>query len=381
MRNLGGKASAAVLGLLACVSTLLLTAPRPVRAADDREIPKHWSHSPYFHWVQKVDPAAGSVTYTINGSRPSGGNFTLNSHRCVVHAGFHLNRGENHIAISQAGKKLFEAVLYYAPSIEQYFVPKEFRPTVFHTLEQEAPCLECHRMAAEKKDYRANFSGNVCTPCHRNKVEGKEFPHAASLTWACLQCHPAEPQEHGELPGAKVRYYIENVENVGRLCYRCHEQFKQELDGYAYVHGPVAEGNCFLCHDLHGATRRNLLLEEPVKLCVDCHEMQAVLEKPDIHPVIRSTGCTACHNAHGSNYPLQLFANLYPLCYTCHPRIKSQQRSGHPVEGHPVKGPKDPTDKSRKFTCLSCHNPHASDGYALLPETEQMKVCTRCHKI
>jgi predicted CXXCH cytochrome family protein len=89
-------------------------------------------------------------------------------------------------------------------------------------------------------------------------------------------------------------------------------------------------------------------------------------------------GCTACHDPHGSNYPKSLFDEVKDVCLKCHPKTE-EQKNNHPVTGHPVTGPKDPHNDQKKFSCVSCHNPHAAEFDKLLPVPELMMFCINCH--
>lgn len=75
-------------------------------------------------------------------------------------------------------------------------------------------------------------------------------------------------------------------------------------------------------------------------------------------PVVRD--CLNCHERHFSPEPLSF--NLQgagnELCFACHD--DPADTGGHPVAGHPVQGERDPLHPDRKFTCLSCHEPHQS---------------------
>jgi predicted CXXCH cytochrome family protein len=44
---------------------------------------------------------------------------------------------------------------------------------------------------------------------------------------------------------------------------------------------------------------------------------------------------------------------------------------------HPVEGVPDPSNRKRKITCASCHNPHSSDYPKLFPSA---RICRACHK-
>jgi predicted CXXCH cytochrome family protein len=78
------------------------------------------------------------------------------------------------------------------------------------------------------------------------------------------------------------------------LCHRCHGEFSS-LE--AWVHGPVATGECLLCHEPH-KTKAEFLLKKPVpELCFQCHDVQAVRTAKNHADESYST-CTNCHDGH-----------------------------------------------------------------------------------
>jgi predicted CXXCH cytochrome family protein len=81
---------------------------------------------------------------------------------------------------------------------------------------------------------------------------------------------------------------------VPQLCYTCHQEYSA-LE--AWVHGPVATGNCLLCHEPH-KTQNEFLLRKPVPgLCYQCHEEQAIrlIKK---HAEESYARCIDCHEGH-----------------------------------------------------------------------------------
>jgi predicted CXXCH cytochrome family protein len=105
----------------------------------------------------------------------------------------------------------------------------------------------------------------------------------------CTQCHGREPRR-----GFSSKVYL--VAEVPQLCYQCHSKFLA-LEGW--VHGPVAAGECLLCHNPH-RTRTESLLRRPVpELCYQCHETRAI-HLIDKHDQPSHTHCTDCHDGHAS---------------------------------------------------------------------------------
>ncbi len=87
---------------------------------------------------------------------------------------------------------------------------------------------------------------------------------------------------------------VQLVAEVPKLCYRCHTEFSA-LE--AWVHGPVATGDCLLCHEQH-KTKTEFLLKKPVpELCFQCHDTQAIRAVKN-HKEDSYSSCTDCHDGH-----------------------------------------------------------------------------------
>ena len=133
-----------------------------------------------------------------------------------------------------------------------------------------------------------------------------------------------------------------------------------------------------MCHNPHGSKNKRLLQKEISTLCIECHRLQGIMDKPKVHAPLIKGGCTACHDPHGSNFKLFLSADIIGTCFSCHPGIR-EKGNNHPITGHPVSGPSDPSMEDSKFSCVSCHNPHSSEYNKLLPGAEPIMICMKCH--
>ena len=101
---------------------------------------------------------------------------------------------------------------------------------------------------------------------------------------------------HGELRRAGSSRKVQLIAEVPQLCYTCHKEYSA-LE--AWVHGPVATGNCLLCHEPHKA-QNEFLLRKPVPgLCYQCHEEQAIRMIKN-HAEGSYTRCIDCHEGHAS---------------------------------------------------------------------------------
>jgi predicted CXXCH cytochrome family protein len=103
----------------------------------------------------------------------------------------------------------------------------------------------------------------------------------------CTDCH-------GDRRRQTTSRQVQLVAEIPKLCYGCHEE-QASLEGW--VHGPVATGDCLLCHEPH-KSRNEFLLAKPVPaLCYDCHEPQTV-HQIEGHADESHTYCIGCHDGH-----------------------------------------------------------------------------------
>jgi predicted CXXCH cytochrome family protein len=101
---------------------------------------------------------------------------------------------------------------------------------------------------------------------------------------------------HGRQPRRGFSSKVQLVAEPPQLCYRCHNEYAA-LEGW--IHGPVAAGDCLLCHAPH-RTRTESLLTKPIpELCYQCHEVQAI-HVIDKHDRPSYAHCTDCHEGHAS---------------------------------------------------------------------------------
>lgn len=108
----------------------------------------------------------------------------------------------------------------------------------------------------------------------------------------CTNCH-RWPQRR--------RFSIETylIAPVPKLCYNCHPDFTTSA---TFVHGPVAVGQCLVCHSdpPHKSQIEHLLKEPEPKLCYLCHDM-SMIELIPAHLPQQKSACTDCHDPHASS--------------------------------------------------------------------------------
>ncbi|RNC72759.1 MAG: cytochrome C [Desulfuromonadales bacterium] len=241
------------------------------------------------------------------------------------------DHGRNDVTVeSFIGKDRAEsaqAQFYFAPRGEGASAPPEFKPYVFHMSDMEKRCSGCHNMEPSPAQLFSTLEKeNPCVGCHRKMLNVK-FVHGPAGTYSCVYCHTEK---------VAPRYAVTKREAA--LCNECHEDKAAEFRKRKYIHGPIAGGMCEVCHDPHGSNHYGQLKAPVNELCLSCHE--AIKKTP--HVVRTSTG-----------------------------------------EGHPVGGRKDPSalKSGREMSCISCHNPHASDvRYFFVNNAEdRMVLCQMCH--
>lgn len=122
-----------------------------------------------------------------------------------------------------------------------------------------------------------------------------------------------------------------------------------------YTHEPFK--NCDLqCHGVREGTYFSgsvKLIVEPPQLCFDCHEnMDHSVTKPGIsvHGPVAAGECLMCHNPHKSKYKHILSKPVPEVCFQCHNAVQIEL-----IEGH-----------SRGQNCLKCHYGHSSEEKFLL---------------
>ena len=147
------------------------------------------------------------------------------------------------------------------------------------------------------------------------------------------------------------------------------------------------------CHKPHGGDLDKLLKDRLVDVCMTCHKQEikrpegrAVPDVADVldpkktkHGPIKDGSCAGCHNVHGSDaaqllarpYPERFYApfkaDSYDLCFGCHDRQlvlakETEESTGFrdgDVNLHYVH-----VNRKKGRTCRACHSTHTSDSPA-----------------
>lgn len=362
-------------------SSLLLLIISLASASKASEIERYWTTTDHFTWIQKMDPVPDSLEVYLNNELLSEQTMVLTNYKGSIHLRvplrFHVI---STLEIVAAGKDIYRAEFFTAANHEIEMVPDDFVPLLFHFAEKENECTECHRLSLEDRDLEPPTpKDSICYSCHNHRFQAVTHQHKASgILWKCLICHQTEYLEREISPDNLYRFSIRGGNAVAPLCYSCHPQIKQKIAGLKYIHGPVGMAGCNECHNPHGSNLDKFIKKDINIICVECHNLQKMYELSNVHPVMKKEGCRFCHEPHGSAFRYQLIADTNDLCYKCHPLIKKMENN-HPVNGHPVSGPRNPLYPDKPFSCVSCHNSHSSDNANYLFEADTIEVCITCH--
>jgi len=155
------------------------------------------------------------------------------------------------------------------------------------------------------------------------------------------------------------------ADSTSELCYKCHDGATSKMQ---YVHGPVAAGDCNVCHNAHASPNEFMLPEPGDALCFLCHDVvQDEMNRPNAHPPVKEA-CANCHDAHGSPNKKLLNKVENTLCFDCHEELQQQVEAAS-VQHKPVEA----------GNCMDCHMPHGSDHNKLL-QAATKQICFSCHK-
>lgn len=290
----------------------------------------------------------------------------------VFHALLSLEPGFNEVTVG--GETLLLSYgSKYGPAHTPAGSKKDFRKYpryLFHTPDKERKCSWCHKGMDITTADSTTTSQPDCVKCHAELLTAVKYLHGPLGEKACFVCHN---------PASTPSKFAPKFGGKGDLCFGCHQESKVKLSRKKYFHGSVGADECTACHDPHGSRFRYQLVDKGSPLCYLCHDQKRIVGGKIIHEIVQDDGCDTCHDPHASNYKAQLVDAERALCaqVECHPLFKNITR-GHPTTNHPLMGVRDPLRPEREFSCSSCHNPHASDFSFLLPGVGY-SICSKCH--
>ena len=205
----------------------------------------------------------------------------------------------------------------------------------------------------------AQSDGGSCitAQCHA-KLDKEKYVHGPVAAGECLVCHGESP-EHKDNP--KKNKFPATI-RVADTCYECHEKFPSRK----MLHSPVAEGDCTACHSPHASANKFLLRAKGGQLCFTCHD-DSIVEKKYVHGPAAVGGCITCHEAHSADFDKMLRAEGPSLCYGCHSDKEEMFNAADNV--HP------PVAQD----CVQCHNPHSAEKQFML-RNKAPELCLGCHE-
>ena len=228
--------------------------------------------------------------------------------------------------------------------------------------------------------YNGGMSG-LCTACHKsyincgssagytrhpvdvaltaqemanyNHAQGQKYlPLEAGNKVTCTTCHFA----HGS-PYPKMLRLPGN-----QTCQTCHAKGLDSANGYQdvlYTHGGFngSNGNCSVCHSMHAANHRKLLLAaEETELCYGCHGPEGTMRSdyPAAQLVWAGDEPSSPDGWDGTGGSFGAFYNS---------TTGGTSKSHHDINKTDSQAPGGTTTEHR---CGTCHNPHGNNNYRIL---------------
>lgn len=251
-----------------------------------------------------------------------------------------LHLGENNISVdgfkNNTLVKQEQRMVFLTSKVhkEYRYPPKQYTQNYFHKEINEKVCASCHDMSVNEVKGVAfeDITKSNCYQCH-SSLTGKKHSHAPAVNWLCTSCHNGEVGKFNKTDGNKTKYSVPDP--IGDICFSCHKKNKEKWNDKRFHHEPADSGRCNKCHNSHSEENEFYLRKDAWDLCTGCHKDK--------------------------------IAGMHV--------VKTFGRKAHPT--HNVK---DPSRPGKDLSCISCHNPHASNAAFLLQSESAMGLCSRCHK-
>jgi predicted CXXCH cytochrome family protein len=247
-------------------------------------------------------------------------------------------------------------------------------------------CEACHSPHASQNPKLLVASGkSLCLSCHKemgDQLKAAKVTHKPVMEGECSACHDPHASD----------FKMQVKADPFTMCTSCHEhdKIKAAALGAKYKHSIVTQDQaCMNCHTPHGGPLAKLMKAKPVDVCIKCHKIdvkapdgRVVKGVPEVvdpklikHGPVQDGTCSGCHNVHGSDvsrlltkpYPESFYAKYDPdnfaLCFSCHDKKLVEAKEAEGLTGfrngtqnlHFVH-----VDKDKGRTCRACHETHAS---------------------
>ena len=279
-------------------------------------------------WIKIITDKNETHNIKVNSTR---------SHYCKT---LNLHLGENsvdvigyknNIRVKEEKRKIFLTSKVHK---EYRYPPKQYMSNYFHNETNEKICASCHDMSVNEVKGVAfeDITKSNCYQCH-SSITVKKHAHAPSVNWLCTSCHNGKVGVFNKADKDKTKYTVPDP--IGDVCYSCHEKNKEKWGNKRFKHEPADSGRCNKCHNSHSSPNEFYLRKPAWDLCTGCHKDKV----EGVHIV------------------------------------KTFNRVMHPTHNK-----KDPSRPGKDLSCISCHNPHASNASSLLQSSSAFGLCSRCHK-
>lgn len=252
-------------------------------------------------------------------------------------------------------------------------------------------CTQCHQPhASEHAKLLSKPSKELCLSCHEGvgtMIAALKHPHKPAQG-DCIDCHSPHATDN-------VRVLKKSPQE---LCTSCHKEAGDAIAKATNHHGAVTDAaSCTNCHSGHASDHPKQLKKDPVGTCLSCHDKPIVVdEKRTVqaanelavaeyfkHGPIMDGQCAACHEVHGGSHAALLVEaydkkfyqkysdTSYGLCFKCHERSMVHATATGEETGF-RNGVKNlhavhVVDSGRG--CVACHNVHASRNEEMVADS------------
>ncbi len=302
-------------------------------------LPFHVSEEDIVSFVVEANSSDVSLI-TINTDRNETFSINTNPSRSHYCKSVKLHLGQNSVEISAYKNttlvKKEKRRLFLRSNVHKdyRYPPKEYSRNYFHNEMNEKICASCHDMSLNETKGVAfeDVTKSNCYQCH-SQVTKKQHSHAPSVNWLCSSCHNGDVGKFNKKENLHTKYSVPDP--IGDICFSCHKKNKEKWGNKRFHHEPADSGRCNKCHNSH-SEENEFYLRKPVwELCTGCHK-----DKIEGTHIIKTFG----------------------------------------RKRHPTHNVKDPSRPGKDLSCISCHNPHASNSSSLLQSDSAFGLCSRCHK-
>ena len=141
----------------------------------------------------------------------------------------------------------------------------------------------------------------------KEEVTIVSYAHGPYAAQQCYQCHSTSQSatfrflgENKEKSAAKEGQNFSGrlVMPIKELCIDCHadKSVDSAFGRGLWIHGPVSEGICIVCHSPHASPFQYMLRKRSSReMCSSCHTSGFIMKTED-H--LKDEECTSCHNPH-----------------------------------------------------------------------------------